>query len=72
MCRLCIERLPDEATAQPDIPGLRLTIVIPDEYGKLETWQDLLAWLQENPQFIAMLISVFLLLLGGIAPPPKR
>jgi len=69
--KLRIEKLAPTATPQPDLCGLAFTIDVPEIPASVQTWQDFLNWLQENPDFIALIIQAILALLGGIAPPPN-
>lgn len=71
MFRLRLQKLDPAVTPAPDVPGVTVTIPmdvnVPDPQGLAE----LLDWLRENPNFLAMLIAAFLALLGGLAPPRK-
>lgn len=69
MIRIQLERLADDAKTLPDVLGNRFTIILPEPAPHVTGLQELLDWLKNNPDFLAMLIAAFLALLGGLAPP---
>jgi len=71
MCRLCVQRLPATAAAPLDEPGKAGSILLPPFTGKPTGLQDILDYILENPEVLVLLINLFLMLLGGIAPPRK-
>ena len=71
MSRLCIEKLDPKVQPQPDLPGLRTTITIPNVPANLQTWQDFLNWLHRIPEILPAILSPTLLLLAAPAPPQK-
>ena len=71
MCRLCIDKLEPGVAHKPDVAGQRVTITIPQPPARVQTWQDFLKWLQENPDIIAVIITAIITLLGTLEPPPK-
>lgn len=71
MMQVQIMKLDSKVRAGPDIPGTTVTVDVPDLPTNLTGIPELIDWLKNNPDFLAMLIAAFLALLGGIAPPRK-
>ncbi len=62
-------KLDDDVKAGPDVPGNSVTVNVPDVPAGMKGIPELIDWLKNNPEFLALLIAAFLALLGGAAPP---
>lgn len=71
MARFTIQIIHPDTHAQPDVPGQRLTVNIPEPPRQLTNWQDVLNWLRDDPHAPFAIHGAILALLNTFSLFPK-